>query len=79
MKVPIVAIGNSRGVRLPKAILEQVGFGTEADLWVQDGHIVLAPSATPRRGWAEAFAAAPGSITDEDADWLEAPLSDDEW
>jgi antitoxin component of MazEF toxin-antitoxin module len=31
MKVAIVQIGNSRRVRLPKAVLEQVGLEAEAD------------------------------------------------
>ncbi|HEX3917253.1 MAG TPA: AbrB/MazE/SpoVT family DNA-binding domain-containing protein [Caulobacteraceae bacterium] len=78
MKVAIVQIGNSRGVRLPKAVLEQVGLEAEADLSVEDGRIVLTPVALPRRGWAEAFAAHPDEERSEDRDWLEAPLADEE-
>ena len=77
MRVPIIAIGNSRGVRLPKAILDQVGFGAEADLTVEDGRIVLTPDTASRSGWAKAFATAPAALSEEDAEWLEAPLSDD--
>lgn len=76
MKVAIVPIGNSRGVRLPKAVLEQVGLGEEAELSVENGRIVLAPAA-PRRGWVEAFAASPTQLTAEDRDWLDAPLNDE--
>lgn len=79
MKVPIIAIGNSRGVRLPKAILEQVGFGAEAELRVEDGQVVLSPATSVRAGWAEAFAAAPApELSEEDMDWLEAPLDDND-
>lgn len=78
MKVPIIAIGNSRGVRLPKAILDQVGFGTEADLSVEGGQVVLRPATAPRTGWAQAFATAP-DLAEEDLDWLEAPLDDGGW
>ena len=79
MKVAIVAIGNSRGVRLPKAVLDQLGFGAEAELAVEDGRVTLTPLTTPRRGWAEAFAKdSPEALTAEDHDWLDAPLVSDE-
>jgi len=79
MKVAIVAIGNSRGVRLPKTVLDQLGFGAEAELVVEDGRVTLTPLSTPRRGWAEAFAKdPPEALTQEDRDWLDAPLLDDE-
>lgn len=77
MKVSLIAIGNSRGVRLPKAVLEQCGFDDAAELTVEKGRVVLAPLAEPRAGWADAFAAADTSLTDEDAEWLEADLGGD--
>lgn len=77
MKVSIVSIGNSRGVRLPKAVLDQCAFTDAAELTVRNGKIVLAPIATPRAGWAEAFAASPADLDEEDRDWLDAPLTGD--
>ena len=57
MKVSIVQIGNSRGIRIPKAILDQCEVKTEVDLDVQDGKIVLDPRiAEPRTGWDQQFA-----------------------
>jgi len=76
MKVGIVRIGNSRGVRLPKAMLEQCGFGDEAELSVEGRKLVLAPADAPRAGWAAAFAADPDDGSD--AEWLEASLGADE-
>ena len=59
MKARIVRIGNSRGVRIPKPLLEQTGLHDEVDLRVEDGKIVIAPppkeAAPPRAGWARAF------------------------
>ena len=79
MKVALVPIGNSRGVRLPKAVLEQVGFGLEAEMTIEDGRIVLEPIPTSRQGWASAFAAEPALLlTAEDRDWLDAPLASDD-
>ena len=41
MKVPIVEIGNSKGIRIPQAILKQVSFGEEVEMDVADGKITL--------------------------------------
>jgi antitoxin MazE len=79
MKVAIVRIGNSRGVRLPKAVLDQAGFDAAADLTVEDGRIVLTPVDAPRRGWAEAFAGDPaGDLGEDDIAWLESSLADED-
>jgi antitoxin MazE len=77
MKVSIIRIGNSRGVRLPKAMLDQLGMGAEAELAIEGDRLTLTPSAAvARRGWTAAFAAAPAEAwTAEDEDWLEAPLA----
>lgn len=55
MKTKIVAIGNSRGIRIPKAMLEDCGFGEEVDLQAKNGALVLRPVAGIRVGWADAF------------------------
>lgn len=56
MKAKLVRIGNSRGVRLPKVIIDQAGLGDEVELVVQGGRIILGPVPTnPREGWDEAF------------------------
>ena len=55
MRAKLVRIGNSRGVRLPKPILETSGLTDEIDIAVEAGRIVLTPAARkPREGWAEA-------------------------
>lgn len=55
MKVNLVKIGNSQGVRIPKALIEQCGLGAQAELSVEDGALVLRPANPPRAGWSEAF------------------------
>lgn len=57
MRVSIVRIGNSRGLRIPKAILDQCGIGDAVDLTVEDDRLVLRPLVRTRAGWAEAAAA----------------------
>ena len=41
MRVQIVEIGNSKGIRIPQAILKQVSFGDEVEMEVADGKIIL--------------------------------------
>lgn len=56
MLTKIVPIGNSRGIRIPKAMLEHCGFGDEVELQAKNGALILRPIKTPRAGWSEAFA-----------------------
>jgi antitoxin component of MazEF toxin-antitoxin module len=41
VRVPIVEIGNSRGIRIPQAVLKQVSFGDEVEMDVSEGRIIL--------------------------------------
>lgn len=56
MKTRLVSMGNSRGVRLPKPLIEQVGILDEVELLVRNGQIVISPLRAPREGWAAAAA-----------------------
>jgi antitoxin MazE len=55
MKTRIVSIGNSRGIRIPKPLLEQTGLSGEVDLSALDDALVIRPVRKPRAGWAAAF------------------------
>lgn len=65
MKVELVRIGNSRGIRIPKPILEQCGFRDSAELRVEKDRLVIAPRHHSRQGWEEAFRAAGPPARDE--------------
>ena len=54
MKARIVRVGNSRGIRLPKPLLDQAGLAEEVELHAEPGRIVIESVARPRAGWAEA-------------------------
>jgi len=54
MKARLIRIGNSRGVRLPKAIIAQAGLTEEVELGVRDGAIIIARATSARSGWADA-------------------------
>ena len=57
VKTRIVKIGNSQGVRIPKAILEQAGLEEqgEVELEVGERQIVIRPAGHPRAGWRGQF------------------------
>ena len=54
MKARIVRIGNSRGIRLPKPLLEEAGLGEEVELRASEGSILISPASRSRAGWAKA-------------------------
>ena len=56
MKTNIVTIGNSKGIRIPKPLLEQSGIADEVEMEAEDGQIVIRAVRHPREGWDAAFA-----------------------
>jgi antitoxin MazE len=71
-KTRIVRIGNSRGIRVPRALLEQAELPEEVELHAQPGRLIVRAARRPRAGWAEAARAM--HKRGEDA-LLEAPTS----
>jgi antitoxin MazE len=65
MRIELVRIGNSRGIRIPKPLIEQCGFGDTVDLKVDRDRLIITPDRAPREGWDEAFRAAGPSVDDE--------------
>lgn len=86
MKVNIVQIGNSKGVRIPKTLLEQLHFEKSVEFQVLPEGLLLRPvhekqenDALPRTGWHEMFQTALAETGDdaaEFADWNQAGLSE---
>jgi len=66
MKARLVRIGNSRGIRLAKPILEQAGLDEEVEIRVESGAVIITAAVSPRAGWAEAAARyGPSRLVDE--------------
>ncbi|MGC2109305.1 MAG: AbrB/MazE/SpoVT family DNA-binding domain-containing protein [Candidatus Korobacteraceae bacterium] len=65
MKTELVRIGNSRGIRIPKPIIEQCGFEEAVELRVEGNSLILSSPQKPRLGWREAFRTAGASPRDE--------------
>jgi len=53
-KTRIVRIGNSRGIRVPKILLDQAQLPDEVELHAEPGRLVVQGVRRPRMGWAEA-------------------------
>jgi antitoxin MazE len=66
MKAQLIPIGNSRGIRIPKAILDQCQISGEVDLAVKGRRIIVSPAPKrPRQGWREAAARMAAAGDDE--------------
>lgn len=55
-KTKLIKIGNSKGVRIPKALIEQANLVDEVELEVQAGKLVVKQATTARSGWDEDLA-----------------------
>ena len=55
MRVNVIRIGNSRGIRIPKPLLAQCHIGDAVELEVRKDHLAVVPADSPRSGWTDAF------------------------
>ena len=80
MKARIVRVGNSRGIRIPKPLLDQAGLAEDVELHAEPGRIVIEAVRQPRAGWAEE---ARRMVERGDDGLLDAPtptrFDDEEW
>lgn len=64
MKTQIIKIGNSKGIRIPKPILEQSNLDGEVEIEVTEEGLLIKSSAKPRASWKQAFQ----EMSEDDAD-----------
>jgi antitoxin MazE len=55
MEIPVIQIGNSRGIRLSKTILDKYDIRDMVDLELRKNHINIKSLSQPRKGWDKAF------------------------
>ncbi len=65
MKTRLVRIGNSRGIRIPKPLIEQCGLGDAVEVTVQNDRLIITPERKPRENWRERFRRAGSAQNDE--------------
>ena len=77
VRAKLVKIGNSRGVRLAKPLLEVAGLTDEVEIEEAPGVLTIRPSAQPRAGCAEAASSfQPEELLDE---MSSTRFDDEEW
>jgi antitoxin MazE len=82
MKTNIIPIGNSKGIRIPKVILEQCNIKESVILEIEQDKIIIMPeNKKPRSKWAEAFKNMHDTMDDKLVvnDSLDLAIGDWEW
>jgi len=77
----IVKIGNSRGIRIPKPLIEQAKLeGKELDLQLVNNGLLITPKKEARDGWKDLIeqALVTNQNDDSDREWLDFPLASDD-
>ena len=57
MQISVIDIGNSKGIRLTKNLLEKYDIRDKVELILEKGRIILKPVSKPRQGWEKSFQA----------------------
>lgn len=55
MELSIIQIGNSKGFRLSKTVIEKYNIKDKVELILEKGYLILKPISQPRKGWETAF------------------------
>ncbi len=55
MDISVISIGNSKGIRLTKTVLEKYNITDTVELILEKGYMILKPKQEPRRGWEKSF------------------------
>lgn len=65
MEVSVIKIGNSKGIRFSKTVIEKYKIKDSVELILEKGQIVIKPLEKPRKGWEKAFAEMAANSEDE--------------
>ncbi len=79
MRASIIRIGNSRGLRLPKTVIEQCGFEDEVEIEVRDNEVIIRPVKRPRQNWEEAFKTMAEKGDDQLIEFPNSHWNNEEW
>lgn len=55
MELSIIQIGNSKGFRLSKTLIEKYNIKDKVELILKKGYFILKPISQPRKDWDIAF------------------------
>ncbi len=55
MEISVIKIGNSKGIRLSKTLIDKYKIKDTVELILEEECIILKPKVEPRKGWDDAF------------------------
>ncbi len=55
MELSVIQIGNSKGLRLSKTLLDKYNIKDKVELILEKGYLIIKPVSSPRKGWDKAF------------------------
>ena len=55
MDISVIQIGNSKGIRLTKTLIDKYNITDTVELVLEKGYIIIKPKKEPRKGWGKAF------------------------
>jgi antitoxin MazE len=55
MEIAVIKIGNSKGLRLSKTIMEKYNIKDKVELILEKDQIIIKPIDAPRKDWENAF------------------------
>lgn len=55
MEIPVIKIGNSKGFRISKTLIEKYNIKDKVELILEKGYIIIKPISKPRKGWEKSF------------------------
>lgn len=79
MYIKIIAIGTSKGIRLPKYLLDKYQLTDEVEVEDTGSGLMLKPAKTPRAGWQEAFKKVAEKSGEYRIDLPESDWDKEEW
>lgn len=83
MIAKVIQIGNSKGIRIPKIMIEEIGAPESVELIIEDQKLVIKPIHNPRKNWGEAFKKMAKEkddhLLDENSEWIENEWDQTEW
>ncbi len=77
MDIPVIKIGNSKGIRLSKLILDRYEIKDKVELIMEYDRLIIKPKPDPREGWDVAFEKA--AIYDEEEMLIDDVFEDEEF
>jgi len=55
MNISVIPIGNSKGIRLTKTMIDKYNITDSVELSLEKDCIIIKPTSSPRKGWEKSF------------------------